>query len=317
MCLYPKLIKNKKYSVNKKNNGIIPEIKDERTKWVPVGCGNCEECRKQYARQWQIRLQKEIVGSRNGKFITLTFSNEELNKLKKIVGDEGNAIAILAMRRFLERWRKKYKMSVKHWFATELGHNGTERIHLHGILWTNESNEEIEKLWKYGHIWVGDYVNEKTVNYIIKYITKVDRDHVGFKSRILTSAGIGKRYLNTEDARNNRYKKEGTRETIRLNNGVSVNLPIYYRNKIYSEEEREKLWIEKLNKGEIYIKGNKYNIKTDEGLRQYQKDLKYYQSENIKLGYGSDEMKWNRKKYNASLREINNENKWKNKDLIK
>ena len=34
----------------------------------------------------------------------------------------------------------------------------------------------------------------KTINYIMKYITKVDEDHKGFKAVILTSAGIGKQY---------------------------------------------------------------------------------------------------------------------------
>ena len=47
MCLYPKMIKNPTYLPNKKNNNNPPEITDERVKWVPVGCGNCMECRKQ------------------------------------------------------------------------------------------------------------------------------------------------------------------------------------------------------------------------------------------------------------------------------
>ena len=103
-----------------------------------------------------------------GQFITLTFSNEELEKLINETGiQESNAVATLAVRRFLERRRKKYKESVKHWFVTELGHNGTERIHLHGILFTKETKETIESIWKYGNIWVGTFVNTKTINYII------------------------------------------------------------------------------------------------------------------------------------------------------
>ena len=47
MCLYPKLIKNKKYMSNKKNGGVIPAVSDERTLFVPVGCGKCIECLKQ------------------------------------------------------------------------------------------------------------------------------------------------------------------------------------------------------------------------------------------------------------------------------
>ena len=147
-------------------------------------------------------MNEEIKHDRTGKFITLTFSNEELDKLIQETGiQESNAVATIAVRRFLERWRKKYKKSVKHFLITELGHNGTERIHLHGILFTNEKTETILEIWKYGMIWIGQYINEKTINYIMKYITKVDEDHKGFKAVILTSAGIGKQY--TE----NKHKK--------------------------------------------------------------------------------------------------------------
>ena len=46
MCLYPKLIKNRKYIANKKNGGVIPAVLDERVKLVSVGCGKCMECKK-------------------------------------------------------------------------------------------------------------------------------------------------------------------------------------------------------------------------------------------------------------------------------
>ena len=83
MCLYPRLIKNPKYTSNKKNGGIIPAISDPRVLYVPTGCGNCIECRNQKARNWKIRLNEEIKSLRNGKFITLTFSNESIQKLCK------------------------------------------------------------------------------------------------------------------------------------------------------------------------------------------------------------------------------------------
>ena len=67
MCLYPQLIKNPKYKATKKNGYKAPLIKDDngnylidpRTLYVPVGCGNCIECRKQKARQWQVRINEE------------------------------------------------------------------------------------------------------------------------------------------------------------------------------------------------------------------------------------------------------------------
>ena len=163
MCLYPKLIKNRKYVANKKNGGIIPDVKDDRVLYVPVGCGNCIECRKKKKREWQVRLQEELKENK-GLFVTLTFSDEKLDELcREIKAKESNAVATLAVRRFLERCRKETGKSIKHWLITELGHNNTERIHLHGILFTDKSKEWIEEKWKYGHIWVGDYCNEKTI----------------------------------------------------------------------------------------------------------------------------------------------------------
>ena len=135
MCLYPRLIKNRKYVSNKKNNGIVPQAKDQRALWVPVGCGNCMECKKQKAREWQVRLHEEIRERKNGKFVTLSFSEQSLLELKNTIkGLSGynldNEIATKAIRRFLERWRKKYKKSVRHWLVTELGQTNTERIHI-------------------------------------------------------------------------------------------------------------------------------------------------------------------------------------------
>ena len=60
MCLYPKLIKNRKYIANKKNGGNIPPVSDLRVIMVPVGCGKCIECKKKKSREWSIRLQEEI-----------------------------------------------------------------------------------------------------------------------------------------------------------------------------------------------------------------------------------------------------------------
>ena len=50
MCLYPRLIENRKYRANGKNGGVIPAIVDHRTRYVPIGCEVCIECRKQKAR---------------------------------------------------------------------------------------------------------------------------------------------------------------------------------------------------------------------------------------------------------------------------
>ena len=116
MCLYPKLIDNKKYKPNKKNGGKPPIAKDQRVKLVPVGCGRCEDCLRKKSREWQIRLSEEIKEKTNKYFVTLTFSNESLIELmKKYKVTESNAVATIAVRLFTENWRKKYKKSIRHW----------------------------------------------------------------------------------------------------------------------------------------------------------------------------------------------------------
>ena len=121
---------NKKYLPTKKNGYKPPKLEDERLKYVSIGCGNCEECLKKKSREWQVRLLEEIKQDKSGKFITLTFEDNELiNLIEKVGFNESNAVAGYAVRHFLERWRKTEKTSVKHWLITELGQNNTERIH--------------------------------------------------------------------------------------------------------------------------------------------------------------------------------------------
>ena len=307
MCLYPRLIRNRKYGITKKNGGNVPEVKDRRVLIVPVGCGKCVECRKQKARQWQVRLQEDIRVNKNAKFVTLTFNDCELNKIEREIGkklngyNRDNEVCRIAVRRFTERWRKKYKKTIRHWLVTELGSKNTERVHMHGLVWTDEV-KEIEKIWKYGKVWIGDYVNGKTVGYIVKYVNKVDKAHKEYTSKIYSSKGIGKEYVNRSDVKRNEYKESGTIETYKTRQGTELALPIYYRNKIYSEDEKEKLWIEKLDKKERWVCGVKVDI--SKGEEEYYKLLEVKRAKNKRLGYGDDEENWELKIYEQKRRNL-------------
>jgi len=178
---------------------------------------------------------------------------------------------------------------------------------MHGILWTNEDAKTITEIWKYGYTWVGDknndgYVNEKTINYVVKYISKTDQKHKEYNSKILTSPGIGNNYINRIDAEKNKYKGKETKETYTTRQGIQLALPIYYRNKIYTEEEREKLWLKKLDEETRYICGEKIDISKNE--EDYYKTLEIYRAKNKRLGYGSDEKNWKLKKYENDRRNL-------------
>ena len=221
---------------------------------------------------------------------------------KKYKGIEGkeidvNLFASYAIRMYTERWRKKYKTAQRHWMITELGHKNSERIHLHGIIWntTNTDKEEfrkdIEQKWTYGNVYIGDYVNEKTINYITKYITKLDTYHKGYKQKIITSKGIGKAYINSEQAKRNQYKGEETNTTYKAENGYIIELPRYYKDKLYNEEEKRQLWTNLLNKEEIFIKGVKFSKENQDDTEYreiFYNTLKTTRETNNNLGYGNN-----------------------------
>jgi len=320
MCLYPKLIKNPKYKPNNKNGGQVPPILDNRVLTIPVGCGRCMECKKQKSREWQVRLMEDIRHNKNGKFVTLTFDESSYNKFKKkhknLKGYElENRIATDAVRKFTERWRKKHKKTIRHWLITELGQNNTERIHIHGIVWTDEI-EDISEKWGYGITTIGyrkyykgkkmnnlslGWVNEQTINYVVKYVNKTDILHKEYKSVILTSNGIGKNYIERADAKNNKYVENNTQECYVTRQGIKLNMPNYYKNKIYTDEEKEKLWIEKLDKEIRYVDKKKIDI--SKGFEEYYKALAEARGKNERLGYGKKE-KWDSKIYDEQQREL-------------
>ncbi|AXH76120.1 MAG: replication initiator protein [Microviridae sp.] len=329
MCLYPKLIRNKRYVINQKNGGLVPPVYDTRVLVVPAICGKCMECRKQKAREWQIRLMEDIKTNRNGKFITLTLSNESYKELyetgkiirkNKLTGikeelnikdlegyDIDNSIAKVALRRFNERYRKLTGKAIRHFVITELGSNGTENIHMHGIIWTDKQREEIADIWKYGFIWMGynkmsgieNYVNEKTINYIIKYIHKQDKKHPQYISKVLTSAGIGGTY---NELKRHEFNEDKTKETYVMKNGREGAIPTYYRKKMWNDEEREALWLHKLDKQERWICGERVDI--SKGEEEYYKLLEYHRKRAQKLGYADNSKEWEKNKYEMERREL-------------
>ncbi len=312
MCLYPKLMSNRRYKPNEKNGGIVPPLKDSRAGQVPIGCGECMECRKKKAFEWQVRLSEEMRSSKmKGYFVTWTFSDESLNDLREAVKNEGchyegwrmeNEIARKSVRRYLERWRKKYGKSLRHWMVTEKGQTNSERIHMHGLVWTSKPKEEIIQRWKYGHCDIGKKgVGEESAGYLVKYMSKVDEKHRDYKSRVFCSPGIGAGYLDRRDS-------ENAKKTERYVNrkGQRFSLPMYYRLKLWSDEEREKLWMEKLDEQKRYVLGEEIDISDKIGMEIYEEALKRAQAVNRKYGFGEGKTDWDKKRYKRSLMKINN-----------
>lgn len=304
-------MRNKHYEKTKKNGGVVPAISDTRALWVQTKCGKCIECRTQKANDWIVRLNEDIRHHKHANFVTLTFSNEEIAKLYRECEnyrgyERDNKVAKLAVRRFYERWRKKYKVSIRHWLVTELGHNGTENLHLHGILYT-EHWQDIAAIWKYGFVWNGytengrrvNYVNEETIAYATKYVKKQDEKHPNYDAITLATPGIGAGYIDDLRAAENKFNGENTREYYRTRSGKKIKLPDYYRKKLYNDEQREQLWMQKLDKGEKWICGEKYRTEWEYWLGK-----EWHRQRAKELGYGDGRVDTEAIKWEEQRRQI-------------
>lgn len=295
MCLYTKYIENPKYRPNRKNGYNPPELKDLRLKYVPARCGRCIECRKEKQREWMVRLSEELKENNKCHFVTLTFNDEQYEYLRKKLkikknpnNEENNTIATEAVKMYLDLIRWHTGHYPRHWLITERGED-FGRIHLHGIMWC--SKNMIAK-WKFGYWYTGTYVNETTIRYVTKYMLKMPEKHKDFIGKVMCSRGIGSKYTETLAAKRNKYRKNGTIETYKLKSGREIELPMYYKNKLYTDEEKEALWIEKQEKGYRYICGEKVSTENEE---EWNNLTKYYQ-ERAKRLYKENPEEWDRAK---------------------
>lgn len=356
MCLYPKNHINKKYTITDKNGGKIPELpiigtetyikdyentgSDKEPNWVPIyakkpkydtrvlnieiPCGQCQECRSKKAHEWQARLSEELKNDYYYYFVTLTFSPEGLREiLFSHHIKECNAACTYALRKCLERWRKTYKKSLRHWFVTELGHEGTERIHMHGLIMSEVQLEYkvIEqkptgvmaewKYWKYGHIFIGNYVNQQSINYLVKYIEKVDQDHKTFRGQVLCSPGIGRSFLDRIEQRHDisyRYKGRETKNYYRLPNGCKINLSTYYKNHLRNENEREQLWRDFMDMHKHSVTGINYDYRYLD-RHQLENIINKAQEISHENGFGDDSKEWRKLPHNITKRMIQDQRK--------
>ena len=283
MCLNPIKMINPAYKISKKNplNNRTPL--DERLRYITVPCGHCAECRRSKKMSWQIRLQEHnkymIKQGYKGYFVTLTFDDISLIKLTyKSHTDDALIICSLAIKLFRDRFRKSSYSDISdlHYFLIpELGHQHenrvtTERLHLHGIIWLNKKLPEIytdqyvkprtkgstlSNVWLYGNIYFGHDVSNRAINYITKYILKVDKDHPDFHPNPYHSRFLGDNFL--KEHSNYKFNGEKTVTQYRLDNGKMTALPSYYMHKLYSSIEREKLQIQLLDREYQYVHGIK------------------------------------------------------------
>lgn len=192
MCKKPlyKLLKPYFYAGKYREYNTWTTIDDyKKGRAVKVDCGKCLNCRLKKMYKWKIRLlmESESIIKKQGflYFITLTYNNENLNKLENGV--------VYEVQKMLKRIRKNNKqLKLKYFFVVELG-SQTGRLHYHGIFFANidflkekeggrflkgnyyYQNDAIS--WKNGFYSINKVKTnivdiKRVLNYVLKYLLK-------------------------------------------------------------------------------------------------------------------------------------------------
>lgn len=253
MCLQTRFIKNPRYRPNKKNKGRPELPRAAELLYVPIKCGECIECRKEKAREWEFRLENELCGDETARFVTLTFNEEKLAELQRETNDN-NALCARAIELLCKRCEREIK-TLKHWFINEQGHEGTERIHLHGFVWGVGAIEAVKEKWTFGYVFDSGLPQGGAIKYCVKYTYKFDDKHPDFKQKVFASKGIGKKWLETVEAK--RMTEREVEEPARLMDGRKMKLPMYFYRKIMSDRAREDAFISKQRQPYMWACGKK------------------------------------------------------------
>ncbi len=143
------------------------------------------------------------------------------------------------------------------------------------VLW-NASEDDFRESWEEinGYCGIGQWMGDRTIKYAVKYFNKVDEKNIDFKGRMWVSPGIGKGYMDRTMGKH-KFDDENTRIKYRHKDGSETVLPRYYRDKIWSEEERIRLWgisLEENGDYEVWIKGVKYDTRVDNIGKVYERE---------------------------------------------
>lgn len=168
---------------------------------IEIPCGQCMSCRLQYSRQWADRCLMELKYHDSAYFVTLTYSDEWLNRDDQIgktrmfyASDEsGSASLSLSLYKkdlqdFFKRLRYEFPDDKIRYFACGEYGDTTKRPHYHAIIYglhlndlkyyklsnLNEiyyNSEKLNSIWKRGYVVVGD-VTWQSCAYVARYVTK-------------------------------------------------------------------------------------------------------------------------------------------------
>lgn len=220
-CLTPFTLREKKNQVGQK-----------------VPCGKCPECYYRRVSGWIFRLLEEEKISISSHFITLTYDDRFLPR----TASGRPTISKRHLQLFIKKLRKCNRKKIKYYGVGEYG-GKTIRPHYHLIMF-NADIRTIQDSWAFGSVNYGN-VAANSIAYTLKYLSKSQRIGIHYlddrqRNFSLMSKGIGKTYL-SRSVLNYHMKSMSNGSFLLLPDGKKVSLPRYYKLKIFSHEQQEKL----------------------------------------------------------------------------
>lgn len=207
--------------------------------WIPVPCGKCYNCRNRKVDEWVYRLMTEEKHSTSSYYITLTYDSDNVP-----INEQGQlTLNKKHVQRFIRNLRKKQRKNpntIKYYCRGEYG-GFKERPHYHLIMFNIDKAQNIIDTWTKGHVYFGNVVNN-TIAYTTAYLDKEGiipkfAGDMRSKEFYLMSKGLGNQYLNET---NRKYHSEDiTRNYITKEGNHKIALPRYYRDKLYTKEQRK------------------------------------------------------------------------------
>lgn len=206
---------------------------------IPVPCGRCPNCVKRRVSQWSFRLMQEAKSKDtiSAHFITLTYDTTNVPLTPCGFMD----LSKRHLQLFFKRLRKSLPgRKVKYYAVGEYG-GKSYRPHYHVILFNVDINK-IQDAWGLGSVHYGT-LSPASVGYTLKYLSKPSRVplHVNddrIREFALMSKGIGKNYLTKQMVKWHLASLQD-RMYCNLEGGRKIAMPRYYKEKIYSKEQRK------------------------------------------------------------------------------
>ena len=213
--------------------------------YIPVPCSKCPPCMKRRTSGWSYRLIKEGERSSSALFVTLTYDTEYVPLTEKGYMNLDKT----DIQKFFKRLRKLSKTKIKYYVCGEYG-TKKMRPHYHIILF-NANKEHIQKAWilnnkPLGSMHIGQ-VNEATIGYTLKYMTKKGKIPLHYnddrqKEFSLMSKRLGDNYITKKMIEWHKKDLE-KRMYVNIPDNKKIAMPRYYKDKIYTELEKDKIAI--------------------------------------------------------------------------